>query len=126
MRLTSQQIKIIIEVVARVAGNTADTYLFGSRVNDQSKGGDVDILIEVDRKLRRIEQGKIQLELEQALNLPVDILVQERNAETTPFLSIAQAQAKKLEIVSCEKSPFRLKDSIWLLCLKQSSDVFSF
>ena len=100
MRLTSQQIKIIIEVVARVAGNTADTYLFGSRVNDQSKGGDVDILIEVDRKLRRLEQGKIQLELEQALNLPVDILVQERNAETTPFLSIAQAQAKKLEIVS--------------------------
>jgi len=98
MRLTTQQIRIITQVVTRIAGDTAEAYLFGSRLNDQARGGDVDILIEMDRRPSRIEQGRVKMELEQMLGLPVDILIQVRNAEPTPFQTIAHAHAARLEV----------------------------
>jgi len=97
MRLTSRQIEIITEVVFRNAGEEAVVYLFGSRLNDQARGGDVDILIEMDQQLSWLERARIKMELEQALGLPVDILVRVRNAEPTPFQIIAQAHAVRLE-----------------------------
>ena len=50
MRLTSEQIKIIKHCLYDVYGENACVYLFGSRVNDTEKGGDIDLLIEVDTK----------------------------------------------------------------------------
>ncbi len=47
MRLTSQQIQQIRTIVAAQAGTDAKICLFGSRVDDQARGGDVDILVEV-------------------------------------------------------------------------------
>ncbi len=98
MRLTEQQIGIISRTVARVAGERAETYLFGSRLNDQARGGDVDILIEVDQQLGRMEQAKLKMELEQGLGLPVDLLIRSRNAKPTPFQFIARAGAARLEL----------------------------
>jgi predicted nucleotidyltransferase len=98
MRLTTKQTQIINQVVARFAGETAAVYLFGSRLNDQARGGDVDILIEMDRRPSRIERGRIKMELEQMLGLPVDILIQVRNTEPTPFQIIAHAHAERLEV----------------------------
>lgn len=97
MRLTKEQIQIIGKVVSRIAGDKADTYLFGSRVNDQAKGGDVDMVIEVDQRLSRLDRGRIKMELEQALGLPVDVLVHVRGTELTPFQTIAHAHAERLE-----------------------------
>lgn len=98
MRLTAQQIQIISQVVARFAGETAAVYLFGSRLNDQARGGDVDILIEMDRRPSRIERARVKMELEQMLGLPADILIQVRNTEPTPFQTIAHAHAERLEV----------------------------
>jgi predicted nucleotidyltransferase len=97
MRLTTQQIQIINQVVSRFAGETAAVYLFGSRLNDQVRGGDVDILIEMDQRPSRIERGRVKMELEQKLGLPVDILIKVRNTEPTPFQVIAHAHAVRLE-----------------------------
>ncbi len=98
MRLTTRQIKNINQVISRVASDKASVYLFGSRLNDQAKGGDVDILLEVDQQISRIEQGKIKMELEQMLGLPVDILIHVRNTELTPFQTIAYAHAVRLDV----------------------------
>lgn len=97
MRLTQLQIQTIIQVVSHIAGMAASIYLFGSRLNDKAKGGDVDILIETEQKLSRIDQGEIKMELEQALGLPVDILVRVKNTEPTPFQAIVQAHAARIE-----------------------------
>lgn len=44
MRLSAHQVKVIRDaVVERDA--TAEVVLFGSRVNDQAKGGDIDLLV---------------------------------------------------------------------------------
>lgn len=47
MRLTQSQIAVIREIVAEVAGSDATVRLFGSRLDDAAKGGDVDLMVEV-------------------------------------------------------------------------------
>ena len=98
MRLTSQQIHNIIQLVSAFAGDMAAAYIFGSRLNEQARGGDVDILILMDRRPSRIERGKVKMELEQVLGLPVDIVIQVRNTEATPFQTIAREHATRLEV----------------------------
>ncbi len=47
MRLTPEQQQAIRGAVARHFGGEATVRLFGSRVNDDLRGGDIDLLIEV-------------------------------------------------------------------------------
>jgi predicted nucleotidyltransferase len=48
MRLTEKQIEIIRDGVFKHFGEKSAVYLFGSRVDDTKKGGDIDLLIEAD------------------------------------------------------------------------------
>lgn len=46
MRLTSQEVKNLIKALDKFIGkNAAELRLFGSRTNDQLKGGDIDLLL---------------------------------------------------------------------------------
>jgi len=54
MRLTKQQTEAITQTVTRLAGIGTAIYLFGSRLNDQAKGGDIDLFIESDTQLSLI------------------------------------------------------------------------
>lgn len=47
MRITSIQHQAIRKIVAEIAGEDADIILFGSRVDDNKRGGDLDLLIEL-------------------------------------------------------------------------------
>ncbi len=49
MRLTDQQRTIIRGTVAETFGVGAHVWLFGSRVDDNKRGGDIDLLIETDQ-----------------------------------------------------------------------------
>ena len=100
MRLTRNQIQAITQTVSRLADETAEVFLFGSRLNDQAKGGDVDLLIETCSPLTLLEQAQIKMELESLVSLPVDIIAQVRNTIHTPFQRIARANAAKLEVRS--------------------------
>jgi predicted nucleotidyltransferase len=62
MRLTQQQTHLITQAIYRLAGTHARVFLFGSRLNDNAKGGDVDILIETETPLSLIERAKIKLQ----------------------------------------------------------------
>ncbi|MEJ5284140.1 MAG: nucleotidyltransferase domain-containing protein [Brevinematia bacterium] len=60
IRLSEEQVKIIKEVIKKVTGCECKTYLFGSRVDIKSKGGDIDLLILLpeglsDEKLSQIK-----------------------------------------------------------------------
>lgn len=48
MRLSTDQIALIREVVREEAGPTARVRLFGSRLDDARRGGDLDQLVELD------------------------------------------------------------------------------
>jgi len=61
MRLTEKQIVIIKEGTAKHFGETSKVYLFGSRVDDTKKGGDIDLLIEADYSPEEMFAKKIEL-----------------------------------------------------------------
>lgn len=46
MRLTEEQRKVIRNAVRTYFGNEARVLLFGSRVDDSRRGGDIDLLVE--------------------------------------------------------------------------------
>ena len=94
MRLTNQQTHIIIQTVCRLAGIGAVV----PRLNDQAKGGDIDLLIESDLSLSLIQRAKIKMELESKLGLPVDIVSKSRGNVATAFQIIAQYNSAQLEI----------------------------
>lgn len=55
MRLTATEAAAIRDAVRRHFGETARTLLFGSRVDDGRRGGDIDILVEHDPGVDGVE-----------------------------------------------------------------------
>ncbi|TAH00984.1 MAG: nucleotidyltransferase domain-containing protein [Sphingobacteriales bacterium] len=60
MRLNNIQIDIIKAQTALIFGAKAKIYLFGSRVDDAKKGGDIDLLISTDNNTQN-QRDKINL-----------------------------------------------------------------
>ena len=50
MRLSSFEVQAIIETKNDIFGLTSKIYLFGSRVDDTQKGGDIDLFLVTDKK----------------------------------------------------------------------------
>lgn len=98
MRITKEQIQWITQTVSRLAGAGAEVYLFGSRLNDQAKGGDIDLFIDSDTPLSLIQRAQIKMELEAQLGLPVDIIAKTRGTVATPFQVIARSCSDRLEV----------------------------
>lgn len=93
MRLTHRQREIIRQAAYRYLGDKARVYLFGSRTDDNRRGGDVDLLIEIDQSESIMANIELGAYLEQALDLPVDILIHEQNKPYSAFQNIAKSQA---------------------------------
>lgn len=74
MRLTEKEIQVITNHVLNADPN-AKIYLFGSRTNDEAKGGDIDLLV-ISEKIGFSEKTKIRVGIfneieEQKLDLVV-------------------------------------------------------
>ncbi len=87
MRLTQEQLDIIKRTTAEVFGDTVRVRVFGSRLEDASRGGDIDLLVEGDG----VVVGKVQkmLTLTARLQLrigdqPIDILVVDPETPLNP------------------------------------------
>lgn len=61
MRLRDDEIRIIREEVRRAFGTDATVRLFGSRVDDTRRGGDIDLYIEAPGDERTFRQGERRL-----------------------------------------------------------------
>ncbi|OAI07088.1 nucleotidyltransferase family protein [Methylomonas methanica] len=96
MRLSKEQTQLIAETILGIAGTDVAVYLFGSRLNDQAKGGDVDLFIESDQPISLLRRAQIKMQLESQLGLPVDIICQARVTKASPFRQIAKGSAVKL------------------------------
>ncbi len=74
MRLREKEVNIIKETVADIFGKDSTIYLFGSRVNDNKKGGDVDLFI-ISKNNSFENKIKTLVELKRFLHKPVDIVL---------------------------------------------------
>lgn len=78
MRLSQQTQQIIRDTVREVFGVEANVKLFGSRVNDDARGGDIDLLVELPSITAEIERKTMQLTARLQLRIgdqPIDVLV---------------------------------------------------
>ena len=69
---------MIKECVADVFGTDATVRLFGSRVDDTARGGDIDLLVEAKKVVQERERKALQLVAKLQLKLgdqPIDVLV---------------------------------------------------
>ena len=83
MRLTRYEITAIKESVIQVYADNAEVWLFGSRVNDSLRGGDIDLLIRplhsdscnsYTNKLHLLKQLEIRLG-----ERKIDIVIEQRD-----------------------------------------------
>lgn len=65
MRLSQFEIETITKLVQKHFGEEAQVFLFGSRVDDQKKGGDIDLFVK--------NSDKSRLNLEAKINFLVDL-----------------------------------------------------
>jgi uncharacterized protein len=91
MRLSAGEIEAIRAAAREVLGPEARVWVFGSRIDDRLRGGDLDLLIEV-------APGQTTPEIELALrdriepaldDLRVDIVFHERGTPLAPIAEIA-------------------------------------
>ena len=96
MRLTSHQIATIESTAKAVLGEGAKVWLYGSRLNDQSAGGDIDLLVESQRKGSLMDRARFKYLVESSLQLPVDVLMVQAGQAPSPFEAIARSKAVAL------------------------------
>ncbi len=95
MRLTERHQSMIVEQVKALVGERAEVKLFGSRLDDDAKGGDVDLLIIPHHVIDNPASlaAKISVRLMKIMGgRKVDILLDAPNLQTFPIHKIAREE----------------------------------
>lgn len=93
MRLSESERSAIRAAVARRFGPQARVLLFGSRVDDQRKGGDIDLLIEVPQGIADPLNEAVELEIDVMRALgerKIDVLLTYPGLQERPIHRIAR------------------------------------
>ncbi|WP_421620812.1 nucleotidyltransferase domain-containing protein [Alkalilimnicola ehrlichii] len=99
MRLTDLQIKIIKEEVGGLFGPDAGVWLFGSRVDDHARGGDIDLMIEADQDPEEALEKELRLYSRLIRRLGdqrIDIVIHRAAAPRLPIHKVAMSTGKRL------------------------------
>ncbi len=98
MRLTKEQINHLILATHKFFGESAQIWLFGSRADDNKKGGDIDLYIETDKN-----QELIAAKLEMLGFIwfvfgdqKIDLLIPSRTQAPSPMHTIAKSSGIEL------------------------------
>jgi predicted nucleotidyltransferase len=95
MRLTNEQRETILRVITEVAGPQVRTRLFGSRVDDSKRGGDIDLMIEMDEPITNPAELSATLASRLTRSLDgrhVDVLLLAPNLNRLPIHQVALAR----------------------------------
>ncbi len=95
MRLSGEQIETIKQEAAHFFGAHAEVWLFGSRVDDSAKGGDIDLYVETDALEVALSLARTRGRLADRLGRYVDLVVN-NHTRNEPMFHIAKSQGVKL------------------------------
>ena len=98
MRISEQEKKYLVSTALKYFGAGSDVWLFGSRVDDQKNGGDIDVYIETDESSELVMK---RILFKSALSdllgeQKIDIVVHQRNLPLQPIHEIARATGVRL------------------------------
>lgn len=84
MRLTSKQITVIKEALNKYFGTDAKVWLFGSRVDDSKRGGDIDLYIETTlESAKKTVEARVRFLVEIKLKLDdqkIDVVLKQKDS----------------------------------------------
>lgn len=93
MRLTPSHVELIRSTAKQVLGEDAQVILFGSRVNDQDKGGDVDLLVSVPHTVTdpAVLSARMASRISRAMGgRKVDVILQAPNLQVQAIHQVAR------------------------------------
>ena len=100
MRLTEQQQEIIRQVLLKHFGKGSELRLFGSRADDNARGGDIDLYIEPElRAADDIVEAKLNALVELHLALgeqKIDLVINRKSGTVLPIYKIAKETGIRL------------------------------
>ncbi|MYL23757.1 nucleotidyltransferase domain-containing protein [Halomonas alkaliantarctica] len=87
MRLSDTQRETIKDVTKELFGDSAKVKLFGSRLDDEAKGGDIDLLVTSDKPVENKVEKALYMVARLQIRLgdqPFDVVVVDPEAQLTP------------------------------------------
>ena len=99
MRLAPHHVLVIRKLAAQLAGESARVWLFGSRVRADARGGDVDLLLELDAVVAEPAQLAASLASRVSRSMDgrrVDVLIKAPNLMHLPIHTVALAEGVRL------------------------------
>jgi len=96
MRLTPDQIDSVLSTVRTMISGGPTVRVYGSRLDDSSRGGDLDLIVESDDEHGLMERAGLKLAIEDSIQLPVDVMLVRRGQQRTAFQELALAGSRPL------------------------------
>lgn len=99
MRITPEQVEIIRQTTREIFGDNARVRLFGSRLDNHRRGGDIDLLVESDQAIADVARKRLQLVARLQIRLgdqPIDVLTCDAQTRTGPVHREAQRTGVQL------------------------------
>lgn len=99
MRLTPQQIQALREAIMEIAPEASSIQLFGSRLDDNALGGDIDLLINFNHPIEHpaLLSARLAVKASRAVdNRKVDIVLSAPNLTQSSIHRIALEEGKLL------------------------------
>lgn len=99
MRITDEQARLIVAATQDVVGPQARVRLFGSRLRDEVRGGDIDLLVESPQALDRPVwlAARLTARLQRALgDRRIDVLLIDPATPREPVHQVALAEGVEL------------------------------
>ena len=99
MRLSPEHSAVIRQGAALLAGKHARVWLFGSRTDDDRRGGDVDLLLDLDEPIEEPARLAAQLSAHVSKSMHgrrVDVLIKAPNLMHLPIHAVALAEGIRL------------------------------
>lgn len=96
MRISKELLKNSVNIISNHYGNEVKIWIFGSRVDDNQRGGDVDIFLENISviEIDAIKRIRCQSQLTELFDLKVDLIVGNGNK---PIHQIAKATGVRIQ-----------------------------
>jgi len=96
MRLTKDAADSIRHIVNQTCEDTK-VWLFGSRVDDCRKGGDIDLYIETGTEIKMMEQLRLMSKLQRVLGFrKIDLIIRTPSSPERPIFQTAKETGMRL------------------------------
>ncbi len=94
MRVATEAIEQAVRVIRRRLGDVP-VWLFGSRLDDAAKGGDIDLYVELSQPVSALAVARTRGDLADALGRHVDLVVNDGRSNA-PIHAIARQQGERI------------------------------